>query len=73
MTSYYVVRHGDGWAVKRRGIERALRATRTQAEAILFARETAKNNQPSQVLVQGADGQFRAEWTYGRDPYPPAG
>jgi hypothetical protein len=27
----------------------------------------------AQVLIQGANNQFRAEWTYGHDPYPPPG
>jgi hypothetical protein len=25
------------------------------------------------VLVQGQNNQFRTEWTYGHDPYPPRG
>ena len=27
----------------------------------------------SQVMVHGADGKFKVEWTYGHDPYPPKG
>jgi hypothetical protein len=27
----------------------------------------------SQILVQRPDGQFRTEWTYGKDPFPPVG
>jgi hypothetical protein len=50
---------------------------RTQAEAIEAAKEAAQKSasqgHPSQVLVQGRDHQFRVEWTYGDDPYPPRG
>ncbi|MCL4712735.1 MAG: DUF2188 domain-containing protein [Pseudorhodoplanes sp.] len=27
----------------------------------------------AQVVVQREDGTIRTEWTYGHDPYPPAG
>jgi hypothetical protein len=27
----------------------------------------------SQILIQGQGGQWQAEWTYGKDPFPPAG
>jgi hypothetical protein len=40
----------------------------TQADAIAAAKTWAKATPNSQVLVQGADGLFRTEWTYGNDP-----
>ena len=48
----------------------------TQAAAISRARAVVRGlpaGACSQILVQGTGGQFRAEWTYGKDPYPPAG
>jgi len=48
----------------------------TQAGAIKAARATVRGlpaGTCSQILVQGADGRWRTEWTYGQDPYPPAG
>jgi hypothetical protein len=27
----------------------------------------------SQIMVQGTDGKWRTEWTYGQDPFPPPG
>lgn len=72
-TSYYVVNHSDGWAVKREGADRASGVFSTQEEAIQRARQLALDNQPSQVIVQGRDGKFRTEWTYGDDPFPPPG
>jgi hypothetical protein len=49
----------------------------TQQEAIDAAIEAARHAKDSgnlsQVLVQGEDMQFRTEWTYGKDPFPPPG
>jgi hypothetical protein len=50
---------------------------RTQGDAIRaavdLAHETGRKGQDAQVLVQGRDNEFRTEWTYGHDPYPPPG
>lgn len=50
----------------------------TQRDAIKASVEAAHkagadNPDGAQVLVQGTDGRFRTEWTYGSDPYPPKG
>jgi hypothetical protein len=49
----------------------------TQAEAIRAAVDAAhsqgRRGHDAQVLVQGQNNQFRTEWTYGNDPYPPGG
>ncbi|WP_461330461.1 DUF2188 domain-containing protein [Bradyrhizobium liaoningense] len=49
----------------------------TQKEAIRAAVDAAhadgKAGHDAQVLVQRENHQFRMEWTYGHDPYPPAG
>lgn len=48
---------------------------RTQREAIMSAIDAAhragERGYEAQVLVQGTDHEFRPEWTYGNDPYPP--
>lgn len=72
---YYVVFHGGSWKV---AFNRAHIGTyRTQGAAIKNAVAAAQragiNGFGGQVLVQGRDGQFRTEWTYGHDPYPPRG
>jgi len=41
--------------------------------AVDAAHSTGKNGQDAQVMVQGQNNQFRTEWTYGDDPYPPKG
>lgn len=70
----YVVSHGTQWQVKCDHCESELK--RTQAEAIALARRHVAGlaaGTLSQILVQRDDGQFRAEWTYGKDPFPPRG
>ena len=37
------------------------------------AKEVAKNQPPSQVVVRKQDGTIQTEYTYGDDPYPPRG
>ncbi|MBV8686248.1 MAG: DUF2188 domain-containing protein [Alphaproteobacteria bacterium] len=69
---YFVVSDAGQWAIvlnhKRYG------PYASQASAIRAAVDAAhQTKNDAQVLIQGADGQFRAEWTYGHDPYPPKG
>lgn len=50
----------------------------TQAAAIKAAvdaaqKEGSSNRDGAQVLVQRPNGEFRTEWTYGKDSYPPRG
>lgn len=72
---YFVVLHDNQWKVSFQGQHYGPYAT--QAQAIEVARQWAKDSaargQPSQVLVQGRDNEWRVEWTYGDDPYPPKG
>lgn len=71
-TQYFVVNHEGQWKVKLDG--KHYGPYDTQAVAIRSAVDAAHKNQgDSQVLVQGQNNQFRTEWTYGHDPYPPKG
>ena len=71
-TQYVVVNQGGQWKISLNGQHHGPYGT--QAEAIRVAVDAAhKNGADSQVLVQGANSQFRTEWTYGHDPYPPPG
>lgn len=45
----------------------------SQAAAIRNAIDRAYDRKDAQVLVQTPGGQWRTEWTYGHDPYPPPG
>jgi hypothetical protein len=74
----YVLSHGTKWKVKcehcNAGSNEAI--TDTQAQAIVIAKQhvgSLSQGTLSQILVQGQDGQWRTEWTYGKDPYPPTG
>jgi hypothetical protein len=70
----YVLSHGSGWKYKCGHCDERL--TSTQAEAIRLAKSHVASlpaGTLSQILVQRDDGQWRTEWTYGKDPFPPRG
>ena len=72
---YYVVHNQGAWKIKLNGEHFGPYAS--QKAAIRVAVDTAQksglNGHDAQVLVQGENNQFRTEWTYGHDPYPPPG
>lgn len=68
----HVVPHENGWAVKGAGAQKATSVHDTQAEAISAAKSIAQNQQ-SEMLIHGRNGQIRERNTYGSDPYPPKG
>jgi hypothetical protein len=75
-TKYVVGPHGSDWQISYEG--KAATGYKTQKAAIDAAVQAAHkagatNPDGAQVLVQGTGGQFRTEWTYGHDPYPPKG
>lgn len=69
----FVVRHEDGWAVKKPGAERASSIHDTQQEAERSAKSTVANLGGGEVRIQGRDGQWRDSDTVppGNDPMPP--
>jgi len=71
---YYVVLKGNSWAISHDGKEYPYSTQRAaMAAAIDTAHKAGREGHDAQVLVQGANGQWRTEWTYGHDPYPPPG
>lgn len=76
-TQYVVGPNGSGaWKISYGG--KVAGPYTTQREAIKAAVDAAHkagatNPDGAQVMIQGTDGQFRTEWTYGKDPYPPKG
>ena len=68
----HVVRHGDGWAVRGAGSQRATSVHPTQRAAVDAARGIART-QRTELFVHGRDGRIRARDSYGGDPYPPKG
>jgi predicted regulator of Ras-like GTPase activity (Roadblock/LC7/MglB family) len=72
----YVVTAGGKWGVKCKHCNKKSAVTGTQAAAIRLAKlhvSKFPKGTLSQILVQGKDSKFRAEWTYGKDPFPPQG
>lgn len=69
----HVIPHPQGgWQVKGAGNSRATFRTATQKEAIASGRIIAQN-QHSELLIHGTNGQIRAKDSHGHDPYPPKG
>lgn len=73
--AYYVVYHENQWKVKFEGKHYGPYNTQKAAikEAVDTAHKAGKIGHDAQVLIQGTNNQFRTEWTYGHDPYPPKG
>lgn len=66
----WIVKHADGWAVKKEGNKRASKVTDTQKEAIKVGKDQAKSEK-SELIVQGEDGKIRQKDSFGNDPNPP--
>lgn len=70
MSDIHVVPHGDEWAVKREGADRASSLHDTQSDAIDQARKTAEREHV-EVRIHRPNGQIRDSDSYGPDPNPP--
>ena len=71
---FHVTKRPDGgWQVKEEGVDEPCVKVDTKATAIACGKEVAKAAKPSQLIVHKENGQFEDEYTYGGDPYPPAG
>jgi Uncharacterized protein conserved in bacteria (DUF2188) len=66
----YVVKHPEGWAVKKAHADRASAVTGTQADAERRAKEIVGNRGGGEVRIQGRDGRWRDSDTVapGNDP-----
>lgn len=74
-TQYVVVLHNGEWKISLNGKHYGPYGTQKAAirAAVDAAHKHGSKGYDSQVLVQGQNNQFRTEWTYGNDPYPPPG
>lgn len=70
---YFVETQNGEWTVRRDGKRYGPYRDRSVAlrQAVDAAHTSGRNDRPAQVLVQGEDGTFMAEWTYGDHSYPP--
>ncbi|TIX44532.1 MAG: DUF2188 domain-containing protein [Mesorhizobium sp.] len=74
-TQYFVVLHQNEWKVTLNGQHYGPYGTQALAirAAVDAAHSTGDKGGDAQVLVQAMNNQFRTEWTYSHDPYPPRG
>lgn len=68
----HVVPHQDKWAVRGAGAERATEIFDRKSEAVGRAREIAQN-QHTELVIHGKDGQIQSKDSHGHDPFPPKG
>lgn len=68
----HVVPHNGDWAVRGEGNRKVTSVHQTQREAIEQARTIAQN-QGSELLIHGRNGQIRERDSHGHDPHPPKG
>ena len=66
-TVYHVTPHDEGWAVTKEGATRASAVEAKKGEAVDTAREYAKKQTPSQVIVHKKDGTIQKQFTYPAD------
>jgi hypothetical protein len=71
---YYVLSAGDKWKVRYNDKDYSYDTQKAAIRASVdAAHKIGAKDQDAQVLIQGENGQWRTEWTYGHDPYPPPG
>lgn len=73
---YYVVFHQNEWKIKYDNEHYGPYKTQREAYevAVDAAQKAGAKGEQAQVFIQRRDNnQFRVEWTYGKDPYPPPG
>lgn len=70
---YDVSPKGNQWTVRQRGADRAIGNYDKKPDAIDRAKEVAKKQPASQVVIRKQDGTIQTEYTYGDDPFPPKG
>ena len=64
--TFWVMQRARQWIVRHHDVDVATLPSRTHAVAVAMNR--AKEEQPSEVLVLGADGSIEERRTFGDDP-----
>lgn len=54
----------NSWEIKKRGNERATATEDTKSDAVSRAKDLAKGNEPSQVVIRREDGTIQESVTY---------
>lgn len=68
----HVVPHQDGWAVRGAGAQRATQTFDLKTDAVQRGREIAQN-QHTELVIHGRDGQIQSKDSHGNDKFPPRG
>lgn len=68
----HVVPRDEGWAVRRAGAKRDTEHFDRKEDAVDRAREISQN-QGSELVVHGLNGQIQFKDSHGQDPFPPKG
>jgi len=68
----HVVPREDGWAVRGAGAQRDTQVFDRKQDAVDRAREISQN-QKSELVVHGQNGQIQYKDSHGNDPFPPRG
>lgn len=67
LKSHHVVPHGEDWAVRRNGADRASRQFDNKQDAIDWAREKSRQ-QGTELFIHNRDGQISQRDSHGHDP-----
>jgi len=71
---YYIVSEGERWNVRHSGADYPYLTRSIAISAAIDAAHTSgSRGHEAEVLIEGSDGDWSAEWVYGRDPYPQPG
>jgi hypothetical protein len=62
---YRILPGGAGWSLSGPNLTTSFK---TKEEAERYGTDLALRNQPSQLMIHLANGQFEKEYTYGDDP-----
>lgn len=68
----HVVPRDDGWAIRGAGAKRDTGHFDRNQDAVDRAREISQN-QGTELVVHGRDGQIQSKDSHGHDPLPPKG
>ncbi len=68
----HVVPRDDGWAIRGAGAKRDTGHFDRKQDAVDRAREITQN-QGTELVIHGRDGQIQSKDSHGHDPFPPKG
>lgn len=68
---FYVSPSGSDWYLSY--LRKVLARNHNKAVIVASGRKVARENVPSELVIQNADGTISARETYGQDPFPPRG